>query len=52
MSDDLSYDEIAEMNRAFSRKECRLYVIRRIVAYSNGKKSESVELTGIEALEG
>lgn len=51
VSEDLSYDEIAEINRAFSRKDCRLHVIRNIVAYSNGKKNESVELTGIEALE-
>lgn len=51
VSEDLSYDEIAELNRAFSRKDCRLHVIRSIVAYSNGKKNESVELTGIEALE-
>ena len=51
VSEDLSYDEIAEMNRAFSRKDCRLHVIRNLVTYSNGKKNESVELTGIEALE-
>ena len=51
VSEDLSYDEIAEMNRFFSRKDCRLHVIRNLVTYSNGKKNESVELTGIEALE-
>lgn len=51
VSEDLSYDEIAEMNRAFSRKDCKLHVIRSIVAYSNGKKNESVELTGIEAMD-
>lgn len=50
VSEDLSSDEIAEMNRSFSRKDCRLHVIRNIVSYSNGKKNESVELTGIEAL--
>ena len=52
VSEDLSLDHIAEINRVFSRKDCRLHIIRSIVAYSNGKKSESVELTGIEALEG
>ena len=51
VSEDLSYDEIAELNRSFSRKDCRLHVIRNLVTYSNGKKNESVELTGIEALE-
>lgn len=42
---------ISEMNRAFPRKDFRLHVIRSIVSYSNGKKSESVEFIGIEALD-
>lgn len=50
VSEDLSFDEIAEINRTFSRKDCRLHVIRSIVAYSNGKKNETVELVGIEAM--
>ena len=44
VSEDLSTDEIAEMNRSFSRKDCRLHVIRSIVSYSNGKKKEKCGL--------
>lgn len=51
VSEDLSSNDIAELNRVFSRKDCKLHIIRSIVEYSNGKKTESVELTGIEALE-
>lgn len=51
VSEDLSSDEIAEMNRSFSRKDCKLHVVRSIVSYSNGKINESVELIGIEAVE-
>lgn len=47
ISENLSNLEIAELNRTFSRSECYLNVIRRIVSYTNGKKKENVELTGI-----
>ena len=47
ISDDLSNDAIAQLNRDFSRRECKLQVIRRIVSYNSGRKKENVELTGI-----
>ena len=48
ISDDLSGDQIADFNKLFSQKECRMNVIKEIVSYTNGKKKESVELVGIE----
>lgn len=48
ISEELSYDEIAELNRLYSRKECQLSIIHRIVNYTNGNKKEGVELVGIE----
>lgn len=47
ISEDLSNDQIAQLNRDFSRRECKLQIIRRIVSYSSGRKKENVELTGI-----
>lgn len=47
ISEDLTYDEVAELNRNYSRKECSMSIIRTLFSYSNGKKSEHVELTGI-----
>ena len=47
ISEDLSNDAIAQLNRKFSRRECKLQVIRRIVSYNSGRKKENVELTGI-----
>ncbi len=47
ISDDLSADQIAEFNKRFSQRECRLQVIHRIVTYSSGHHKENVELTGI-----
>ena len=47
ISENLSNLEIADLNRTFSRSECYLNVIGRIVSDSNGKKKENVELTGI-----
>ena len=51
ISDDLSNDEIADLNRRYSRTECDLDIIRRIVCYSSGKKKENVDLIGITGLE-
>lgn len=50
ISEDLTYDEVAELNRSYSRKECLMNIIRTLVSYSNGKKTEHVELTGISDL--
>ena len=47
ISEDLSNDAIAQLNRDFSRRECKLQIIRRIVSYSSGRKKENVELMGI-----
>lgn len=47
ISEDLTFEEIAELNRNYSRKDCSMNIIRTLVNYSNGKKSEYVELTGI-----
>lgn len=49
ISADLSNDAIAQLNRDFSRRECKLQIIRRIVNYSSGRKKENVELMGIVA---
>lgn len=51
VSEDLSNEEIASLNRNFSRSDCYLDIIRRIVNYSNGKKKENVELVGISSVE-
>ena len=48
ISEDLSTEEIAEILRLYSGKECKIKIMRRIVSYSNGKKRESVEMIGIE----
>lgn len=50
VSEDLSYEEIAEINRTYSRKQCILDVVISVVSYSNGKKRETVELTGIRPI--
>ena len=47
ISEDLSNEAIADLNRRYSGVECRLQIIRRIVSYSNGHRKENVELTGI-----
>ena len=47
ISEELSNDAIAQLNRDFSRRECKLQIIRRIVSYSSGRKKENVELMGI-----
>ena len=47
ISEELSNDAIAQLNRDFSRRECKLLIIRRIVSYSSGRKKENVELMGI-----
>ena len=50
ISDDLSNEAIAELNRRYSGVECKLQIIRRLIQYSNGHKKENVELTGISHL--
>lgn len=47
ISEDLSNEAIADLNRRYSGVECRLQLIKRIISYSNGRKKENVELTGI-----
>ena len=47
MSEDLSGEQIAALNRRYSGEECCLQIVRRIVSYSSGRKKENVELTGI-----
>ena len=47
ISEDLSNDQIAQLNRDFSRRECKLQIIRRLISYSSGRKKENVELMGI-----
>ena len=47
MSEDLSGEQIASLNRRYSGEECCLQIVRRIVSYSSGRKKENVELTGI-----
>ena len=47
VSDDLTSDQIADLNRRYSGVECRLQLIRRIISYTSGHKKENVELTGI-----
>ena len=47
ISEDLSSEAIADLNRRYSGFECQLQVIKRIISYTNGKKKENVELTGI-----
>lgn len=51
MSEDLSGEQIAALNRRYSGEECRLQLIKRIISYSNGRKKENVELTGITDLQ-
>ena len=51
ISEELTNDEIADLNRRYSRTECNLNIIRRVVRYSSGKKKENVELIGISSLE-
>lgn len=52
ISEDLSSQAIAELNRRYSGLECQLQVIKRIISYTNGRKKENVELTGITDLQG
>lgn len=47
VSEDLTSDQIADLNRRYSGVKCKMQLIRRIVSYSSGKKKENVELTGI-----
>ena len=47
MSEDLSGEQIAALNRRYSGEECCLQIVRRIVSYSSGRKKENVELAGI-----
>lgn len=47
ISEDLSGEQIAALNRRYSGEECSLQIVRRIVSYSSGRKKENVELTGI-----
>ena len=51
ISEDLSNEAIADLNRRYSGVECRLQLIKRIISYSNGRKKENVELVGILNLE-
>lgn len=47
ISEDLGNDDIIRLTRTYAGQECRLQIIRRIINYSNGRKKENVELTGI-----
>ena len=47
ISEDLSGEQIAELNRRYSGVECRLHIVRRIVSYNSGRKKENVELIAI-----
>lgn len=50
ISEDLTGEAIADLNRHYSGVECKLQVIKRIISYTNGRKKENVELTGITDL--
>lgn len=51
ISEDLTGEAIADLNRRYSGIECKLQLIKRIISYSNGRKKENVELVGILNLE-
>ena len=51
ISEDLTSEAIADLNRRYSGVECQLQVIKRIISYTNGRRKENVELTGITDME-
>lgn len=49
VSEDILDEQMAELSRQYTLKECTLHVLHHIVSYSNGKKRDYIELEGIDS---